>query len=513
MSDARSRVHNVGGWLARWAHRRGQQLAVADPDRRLDYAALEERSARLAGWLRAAGIGPGDRVAILLANRSAYLELVFGAARIGAISLPVNIRLSPREIRVLLDDCSPAALFYESELETVVEKACSAAGGAPKLRVAVGDQPDAYEEGLARSQPWSEVLAVTPDDPMMLMYTSGTTGVPKGALLPHRKTLFNSLNAQLYFDIRSSDRVLVVSPLFHSLGLLILSVPILYAGAALIFQRRFEAEEVWRCVERERITYLGGVPTMYQRLLRWLDAGPDVDLGSLRFLFTAGSAVSADLVHAYHRRGMVLKQGYGQTETSILTCLENRDAVRKAGSVGRPVFHADVRVVDRENLDEPPERWRAVEPGETGEIAVHGPILMLGYWQRPGASAEVMRGDWLRTGDLATVDEEGFITLAGRAREMLISGGENVYPAEVEAVYCEHPAIEEIAVVGVPDPDWGEVGRAHVVLTPGQHLDLEALDLWARDRLASFKLPRHFVVTDTLPKTATGKVQKHLLHE
>jgi acyl-CoA synthetase (AMP-forming)/AMP-acid ligase II len=207
----------------------------------------------------------------------------------------------------------------------------------------------------------------------------------------------------------------------------------------------------------------------------------------------------------------VLKQGFGQTETSILCCLDARDAVRKAGSVGKPVFHAEVRVVRLADLDGPTEQWRDTEDGETGEIVVRGPIAMLGYWNRPEATAETLRGEWLRTGDLATRDAEGFLTLVGRARDMYISGGENVYPAEVEAVLCQHPGVREAAVVGVPDARWGESGRAYLVLAPGAAFDPEALRAFAAERLARFKLPREFELVDALPRTETGKVQKHRL--
>jgi fatty-acyl-CoA synthase len=208
---------------------------------------------------------------------------------------------------------------------------------------------------------------------------------------------------------------------------------------------------------------------------------------------------------------VVLQQGFGQTETSILCSLDAADAVRKAGSVGRPVRHAEVRVVTLASVEGEPAAWRDAAPGETGEIVVRGPITMLGYWNKPAATAEVLRGDWLRTGDLATRDAEGFLTLVGRARHMYISGGENVYPAEIERVYAEHPAVAEIAVVGVPDAQWGEVGWAYVVPAPGQPVDAEALRAWGRERLAGFKLPKRFLEVAELPRTETGKVQKHRL--
>jgi fatty-acyl-CoA synthase len=217
------------------------------------------------------------------------------------------------------------------------------------------------------------------------------------------------------------------------------------------------------------------------------------------------------VIRGFERHGLVLKQGYGQTETSILCCLDAGDALRKAGSVGRPVHHGELRVARPSNLEGPPEAWEDVDIGERGEIVVRGPITMLGYWQRPEETAATLRGEWLRTGDLAMVDGEGFVTLVGRACDMYISGGENVYPAEIEVVYEEHPTIREIAVVGVPDPRWGESGRAFVVLEDGETLDGEALLAWGSERLARFKLPREFVPVDALPRTETGKVQKHRL--
>lgn len=506
------REDNCASWLVRHAREQGERTALVDEERRLDYAGLEERVQRAAGLLTELGVGRGDRVALLLHNRSAYLELVFAAARLGAIATPLNTRLTPAEIRHPLADCTPALLVHEAALGEVADASCIALAEPPPARLVCGGEPDAYEQALAAAAPRTDVASVEPDTPMILMYTSGTTGVPKGALLPHRKTLYNSRNAESFFGLTRDDRVLVVLPLFHSFGLKILSIPTLYAGGCVYLQRRFDPVRVWESVARERISFFGGVPTTFHALLEVLDAEPERwNLESLRFLFTAGAAIPVEVVRAFEARGLVLKQGFGQTETSILCCLDARDAVRKAGSVGRPVRHVELRVVRRERLEAPPERWQDVAVGETGEIVVRGPITMVGYWGRPEATAEVLRGGWLRTGDLATVDDQGFLTLVGRARQMYISGGENVYPAEIEAVYEQHPAIREIAVVGLPDERWGETGHAFCVLEPGAALDAEALRAWGAQRLADFKLPKRFSAVAELPRTATGKVQKHLL--
>ncbi|MEN8182767.1 MAG: AMP-binding protein [Myxococcota bacterium] len=503
-----STLHNVGSWLPRWARIAGGRPAVVDEERRLDYAALDERSARAAGWLAARGVGPGDRVVVLLQTSSPYLEAVFAAARLGAIAVPVNHQLAPPELRYVLEDCRPGAILHEQALSEKL----SATGLVPPEASLALDDAGSWEAALAGSPPRPEVHPCRPGDACLLMYTSGTTGVPKGALLPHRKSLYNCLNAQLFFELTGADRVLVVLPLFHSFGLQILALPVLYAGGCVVLRRSFDAEGVWRAVESEGISFLGGVPTMYRDLLHVLDSRPgSFQPGSLRFLFTAGAAIPIELIHGFERHGLVLKQGFGQTETSILYCLDEKDAVRKAGSVGRPVFHAEVRVVSLPSLERSPAQWEDTAPGERGEIVVHGPITMLGYWNQPEETERVLRDGWLRTGDLAIRDAEGFVTLAGRSRELYISGGENVYPAQVEATYLEHPTIREIAVVGVADERWGEVGRAYLVLEDEAELDAGALTAWGRERLAAFKLPRSWVALPSLPRTASGKVQKHLL--
>jgi len=458
-------------------------------------------------------VAPGDRVALLLENRGEFLEIFFATARMGAITFPINLRLTPREIAFQLDDCRPKAIFFEAELRSTLEQALALASHQPAVTMAIDDTGDPYEESLKSTSPLEQAAAVAADTPAILMYTSGTTGQPKGALLPHRKALYNALNAAETFDIQTDDRVLVAAPLFHSLGLQILAIPLLYAGGSLIVQRRFDPSAVWEAVKDQGISYFGGVPAMHQRLYESLVAAPLPSLPKLRFVFSAGSAISTELIRDFASAGILILQGYGQTETSTLTCLGAEYALSRAGSVGQPVRHAEVRVIRPETLVGAPADWEDVSAEQTGEIVVRGPITMVGYWERPEETAETLVDGWLRTGDLARCDAEGFLTLVGRAREMLISGGENVYPAEIEAVYREHPAIREIAVVGVPDPKWGEVARAHILLEANQSLDTDQLEIWGRERLAAFKVPRRIVIESDLPRTASGKVRKHRLRD
>jgi fatty-acyl-CoA synthase len=487
---------NVGLWTARRARLTPEREAIVEVDsgRRFSYRDLEARVARAVRWLARQGVAPGDRVALALPNVAPYLELHFACARLGAIDVPLNTRLAAPELAYILGNAAPALTVTDAALRPRIE----AAGGAGALAVL-----DAYEAAVADGPVPPPEAAPGGEAPHTILYTSGTTGQPKGALLPHRKTLFNTLNADLFFDLSGRDRVLVALPLFHSFGLNILALPILYRGGTVVLARAFDPAAFVETAARERVTFFGAVPTMFHRLIA---AGLDRRrLEALRFAFTAGAPMPLETIHAVHARGILVKQGFGQTETSIQCCLDADDAVRKAGSVGRPVFHAEVRVVD-ETLAEVPD-------DTVGEIVVRGPITMLGYWRDPEATAEVFRGGWLHTGDLATRDREGFLTLVGRQRDLYISGGENVYPAHVEAAYHDHPAIAEIAVVGVPDAEWGEVGRAYVVLRPGMHADPADLVRFGRERLAGYEVPRSFVFVAALPRTETGKVRRHLLAE
>ncbi|MEZ4330451.1 MAG: AMP-binding protein [Myxococcota bacterium] len=498
---------DVGRWIDVQAERRPDDLAWADDARRATWSEAAERVARLAGWLSAHDVVPGERVALWLTNRTAVLEAVFACARLGAIAIPINARLTPPEVAYQLSDSTPRVLLVERGWRARCDQAVAAAEGAAPRRLEVDE---AYERAIGEASPVPPRAHADPEDPMILMYTSGTTGRPKGALLPHRKTRFNSLNARNAFAITADDRVLVVAPLFHSLGLQILALPAIACGASVVVQEGFDPVRVWQTIAREGITYLGGVPTAHQRLLDALEGAPPP---CLRFLFTAGAAAPTELIRSYHRRGIAMIQGYGQTETSMLTCLDADRALVKAGSVGHPLPYGELRLVEAATADGPVEGWRDVGPGVVGEIVVRGPIAMLGYWRKPEATRETLREGWVRTGDLAVRDADFDLTLVGRAREMYISGGENVYPAEVEAVLESHPDVAEAAVVAVADATWGEVGRAHLVPKPGAELDVAALGTWLAERLARYKQPRSFVIERALPRTASGKVQKHRLGE
>jgi fatty-acyl-CoA synthase len=492
------------------ARSRPEKPAIIFGDRTTTYSQLWDRVTRLAGGLATSGVRPGERIACLTTNHPAFLETYFASALLGTIFVPLNFRLAREEVRFQIEDADPSVLVLGTTQEDCPEPSLQGLGtkGLRIFRIeAGGTEKGSSYEGLLEGSPVAHRDGpgrdFSPEDPQLIMYTSGTTGTPKGALLPFRKTLYNSLNAKSFFELSEDDVVLIPVPLFHSLGLNILSVPVLFQGGTVVLLESFDPARTLEAIGRHRVTFFGAVPTIYRRLLdHGLEHG---DLTSLRFGFTAGAPIPVSLIEAFHQRGILLKQGFGQTESSILCCLDAEDAIRKAGSVGKPVVHAEVRVVN--------ERLEEVAPGETGEIVARGPIVMLGYWRRPEETERAFQGPWLRTQDLAVRDEEGFITLVGRTGDMYISGGENVYPEEIEKIYPSHPDVEEIAVIGVPDSDLGEVGLAFVVLREGATLDEEALRTHAQGRLSRYKIPRRFVEVATLPRTVTGKIQKFRLRQ
>jgi fatty-acyl-CoA synthase len=336
------------------------------------------------------------------------------------------------------------------------------------------------------------------------MYTSGTTGRPKGAVLSHRKTFFNCLNAEIFFQLTFQDRMLIILPLFHSGGLFIQASPCLYKGATLILHRRFDATKTFRDIAKFKVTKLLGVPTVFRSLL---DVAPEErgDVSSLRVCAIGGEKVTPELLSECRQSGFALRQVMGQTETSILLWASEEESLLRPGTVGRPVFHAEVTLVN--------EQGKRVGPNQVGEIVVRGSIMMKEYWQDPTQTEQIFSGGWLRTGDLALMDEDGYFYLVDRAKDMYISGGENVYPAEVERVLREHPHVEDVAVTGVPEEKWGEVGHAFVIVREGLSLSEEDLIAFCRERLAPYKLPGRITFCASFPKTPLGKVRKFLLKQ
>ncbi|MPY30955.1 long-chain fatty acid--CoA ligase [Streptomyces adustus] len=498
----------IGSWPARRARKTPERVAVVHEDRTWTYRELHERVLRLADALRGLGVGRGDRVAYLGPNHPAFLETLFAAGALGTVFVPLNTRLAARELAHNLSDSGSTVLVHAPEQADAARTAAAEAGVRHRIALAGPDGGGAlgYEQLLAGARTGHLDEPVAPEDPCIIMYTSGTTGRPKGAVLSHGNITWNSVNVLVDTDLAGDEVTLVAAPLFHTAGLNMTCLPTLLKGGRVVLLGAFDPERVLELVESLRVTYLFGVPTMYDAIAarpRWATT----DLSSLRTLNCGGAPVPARTIATYLARGLAFSQGYGMTEASPgVLYLDKEQTSAKAGSAGVPHFFTDTRVVLADGRD--------AGPGERGEILVQGPNVMTGYWGRSeDTQAAFTDGDWLRTGDIVSTDADGYAYIVDRVKDMFVSGGENVYPAEVEDVILTHPAVEECAVIGVPDRVWGEVGRAVVVLRPGSGVDEHDILGHLAGRLAKYKVPKSVVITDTLPRTASGKIIKPAVRE
>ncbi|MGW3092914.1 acyl-CoA synthetase [Streptomyces sp. NPDC001102] len=489
------RNEGLGSWPARRARKTPHRTALIHGGTSLTYARLHERTTRLAHALRTRGVRRGDRIAYLGPNHPAYLETLFAAGTLGAVFVPLNTRLAGPEIAFQLADSGAKALVYGPSHAGLV-------AGLPgdtdvRTYIEVGAE---YEEAVAAASHEPVDEPVLPDDTCIIMYTSGTTGRPKGAMLTHGNLTWNAVNVLVDTDLIADERALVSAPLFHTAGLNMLTLPVLLKGGTCVLVEAFDPEATFDLIEEQRITFMFGVPTMFEQVARhprW----PSADLSSLRILTCGGSPVPTPLIAAYQERGLTFLQGYGMTEASPGTLfLDAEHAVGKAGSAGVPHFFSDVRVV-RPDLT-------PVDVDETGEVVVRGPHVMPGYWGLPEETAASFADGWFRSGDAARVDEDGYVFIVDRIKDMIISGGENVYPAEIEDQLLAHPDIVECAVIGVPDDKWGEVPRAVVVPREGASIDPDEVLASLAGRLAKYKIPKSVVLADELPRTASGKLLK-----
>jgi fatty-acyl-CoA synthase len=479
--------HTIGRWLADRERNTPGRTAVVFEGRRISYAELAQRAARMAAALAGRGIGRGDRVATLTANSPDHVALLFACARLGAALQPLSWRLAPVEVRYQLDDAEPALLVAVPEHRALAEEAGSSVPLA------------AFEELDADDAPTE--VDVRDDDPLLLAYTSGTTGKPKGAVLTHANCFWTNLSFDRTSGIADDDVVLQVLPQFHSGGWNVQPLLAWWKGATVVLEPSFDPARALRLIAEERVTTMMGVPATYLFMAERPEFA-EAELSSLRLAVVGGAPMPESLLRTWHARGVAIVQGYGLTEAAPnVLCLPPEDAARKLGFAGKPYPHVDVALRD-------PDSGALLEGAATGELVVRGPNVFAGYWRNPEATAAAFADGWLLTGDLAERDEEGYYRIAGRLKELVISGGENVYPAEIEDVLHAHPDVADAAVVGAPDERWGEVCVAFVVLRPGAAADEEALLEWCRGRLARFKVPREVRFLDLLPRSGMNKVLK-----
>lgn len=502
-------MQGIGGWLIKREQIAPNKEAVVDRDRRITYGQLNRRVNRLAGALAELGSQNGDRLAVLSYNCSEFVEIIFAAAKLGLMVVPLNWRLTASELGFMLDDSDTKVLIFDPELSvlageikrTVNLDTLIALGAEPEL----GALP--YEDILSRQngdepEPSKQVNL---DTPHIIMYTAGTTGKPKGAVLSQGASFWNALNLQLAMEFNQADRDLLALPMFHIGGIGLFTLPMLYVGGTVVIQRTFDPAETLKLLVQEDISLFFGVPAMFLFVIQ-NDEFKAEAFEKVRVVMSGGAPLPASLVKEYHQAGITLQQGFGMSEAapSIATLGKDR-ALAKAGSIGRPVFHLNARIVDNGG--------RPLGPDQVGELLIKGPNVMQGYWNRPQANEEAFVDGWFRTGDLARMDDDGDLYIVDRKKDMFISGGENVYPAEVEDAIYELEQVAEVALIGVPDEKWGEVGRAFVVVKDGMSLsEAQCLDR-LKTKLAKYKIPKSVVFLEALPRNAAGKVLKKTLRE
>ena len=433
--------------------------------RRFTYAQLNRRASAMAAyWTRVRGLQRGDRVGILAENRVEYVDAFFAAGKSGIVLVPLSTRLTPEELAGVLADAQPRFVMDSALLDSLDL-----------------DSPDPTPQiGFVPSP-------CDPEDLWCLLYTSGTTGKPKGVRIPHRMVLWNAYNTAISWQLRDDDITPIFTPMYHAGGLAVFLTPIVAIGGTILLHSRFDASAVWREAERERATLIFGVPTIFKMLMEAPEFAA-ADLSAVRWCISGGAPLPRFIIDSYRARGIVFKQGYGLTEAGVnCFAMTPEDAERKAGSIGKPMMFTEARVT------------------EGGELWLRGPHVCQGFWNQPEATAAAIDAEgWLHTGDLAHCDGEGFFYIDGRIKDMFISGGVNVYPAEIEALLVQHPAVEEAAVIGIPDAQWGEVGVACIV----GRATSEELAAFLEGRLAHYKFPRRYVFIDAMPRTPYGKIVK-----
>ncbi|WP_225801021.1 long-chain fatty acid--CoA ligase [Streptomyces sp. NK15101] len=485
---------NLAGFLVETAGRQPERPALRLGEQVITYAELDERSARAAALLRSEGVRPGDRVALMLPNVPEFVVLYYGVLRAGAVVVPMNPLLKTRETEFHLADSGAVRLF---EWYQAPGEGAQGAAAAGVRHTAV--EPTAFAAALAGHEPLPEVADTDDEDMAVLLYTSGTTGRPKGAVLSHaglrHNTEVNSVHIQ---EMTPEDVVVGCLPLFHIFGQICTMSAAVRSGASLVMIPRFDPGAVLDAIARERATVFEGVPTMYAALLQHPS---EADVSTLRTCISGGASLPVEILHGFERRfGCPVLEGFGMSETSPVVTFNHPDRPRKAGSIGTPIRDVEVRLLDEKGQD--------VAPGAIGELAVRGPNLMKGYWNRPEETEAAIPDGWLRTGDLARADEDGYLYIVDRKKDMIIRGGYNVYPREIEEVLHEHPAVALAAVVGVPHAELGEEVAAAVVLRPGAQVLPDELREYVRERVAAYKYPRRVWLVDALPLGPSGKILK-----
>lgn len=503
-------------WVAQWAKYSPNRIAFSEAETQRDFTFSEVHHicSQMARVLRDKfGVRTGDRVAVLLSTRVEFAFFLPALQKIGAVLVPINFRLTGREVQHIVGDSKPKLIIFEKTYQETVNSVNGHRGVSfedefERLFELGGkglDQKDTGESAESapkqpEQNPWSLF-----ESPCMILYTSGTTGAPKGAVLTNRALFWNSMNTTLRLNLSQEDTTISFLPFFHTGGWNVLTTPLLHRGARTIFMRKFDPDLALNICHQQKVTILFGVPTT-MALMRESKAFDQVDLSSVRYAIVGGEPMPIPLIQAWQEKGIPIRQGYGLTEFGPnVFSLNEEDSIRKIGSIGFPNFYIQAKIVDDHNKE--------VGADTVGELILSGPMCMSEYFQNPKGTQDTIKDGWLWTGDLVRRDSEGFFYVVGRKKEMFISGGENVYPAEVEKVLLEIPEIKEVAVIGVPDPKWGEVGKAFIAFhnETNETVDEAHIQKHCLERLAKFKVPKSFEFMKELPKGDSGKILKRLL--
>ena len=506
--------NNIGLFLAKRAMLSPEIEAYVDSvagGPRLTYKELNAGANQTAHFMQDLGVKTGDRVGLLMMNSVEFVESFFALAKIGAIVVPLNWRLVADELSFILKDSGTTLLIYGGEFENTVKTlhdgGAEATGIQQWIHVGDAETRDDFAKTYATLHDAASTeepeIGAAEDDLLYIMYTSGTTGLPKGAVHTHNTAAWASITIAVTNEVRYKDRYLQPLPLYH-VGALTPMTAMIHVGVTVVMMRAFDPVRTWELIEEERITTMLAVPAMLNAMMQVPDR-EKYDHSLLRWIMSGASPVPVKFIEEYAKFGIQIQQVYGLTETCGPACLISpEEALRKAGSTGKAYFHTDVRVVDAEDND--------VKPGEPGEVIIRGKHVMKEYWNLPEATAETIRDGWLYSGDVAVIDEEGFISIQDRTKDMIISGGENVYPAEIENVILGHPEVKEVAVIGQPSEKWGESPLAVVVAMEGT-IEPESIIGHCKGKLAPFKMPKSVAFIDEIPRNPTGKVLKRILRE
>jgi len=493
------------GWFDKRCTITQNRTAVVDGEtgERWTYKELQQRVHTLAAQLAKLGIERGDRVALLAPNHISYLDLLFACGKLGAIFVPLNWRLAWSELAAILQDCTPKIVFVHRELQTL--SAQIGATGDCLLLEAGGDAYNSMLLQNADTIPPLDRNLQQPSDPLAIIYTGGTTGRPKGVILSHSSIYNNAINTALTWSLTMHDVTPTYLPMFHTGGLNALSVPVLLVGGTVIIARQFDAKNVIALLNRENCTIALMVPTMYHMLIESPDFA-QTDFPTMHTFLSGGAPCPKSVYKAFANKGLAFKEGYGATETGPNNFyIDPRESVLKPGSVGKPMLLNEVRIVGDEGRD--------CGDGEVGELLLAGSHLFKGYWNQPETTEQAMKGGWFHTGDLAKRDADGYYYIVGRKKDMIITGGENVYPLEVEQLIASHTAVRDVAVVGLPDDKWGEIVAALVVLHDDAALSAADIQRYCADRIGKYKIPKKVLFATELPVTSVGKLDKKAMVE